>query len=307
MNPDSSKSLASKLFTARHIFFKSPGLFQRLRLYREFRRFAAEWDATEDFALKIRDVRAAPDNKNIPRVPNAGKIENGFLIMHNGIRVVPDSYTGSGMTDLMRENHGVHEPQEELAFAQVLAWLEERQAAESTMIELGSYWAFYSLWFCAELAGPRCFCVEPETENLDFGKRNFTANGRTADFTQAFVGGAFSPAQQGGIPTVSVDSLIRDKGILHVDILHADIQGYELQMLEGARESFAAKIVDYVFVSSHSNFLHYRCIETLERSGFVILAEADLLETYSTDGVIVAGRRGLPRLEAIPITPRRIA
>ncbi len=106
-------------------------------------------------------------------------------------------------------------------------------------------------------------------------------------------------------PTVSVDSLLRDKCLSHVDLLHADIQGYELQKLEGARESFAARRIDYVFVSTHSNFLHYRCIETLERSGYAILAEADLLETYSTDGVIVAGRRDLPRLEVIPITPRR--
>lgn len=307
MSSSPQNSLASKLFTARHIFFKSPGLLSRLRLYREFRRFSAQWEATEDFALKIRDVRAAPDNTHIPRVPNAGQIEDGYLIMHNGIRVIPDSYTGSGMTDLLRENRGVHEPQEELAFARVLTWLKERQANENTMIELGSYWAFYSLWFCAELAGPRCFCVEPEGENLDFGKRNFAANGRTGDFTQAFVGAAFSPAAADGIPTVSVDSLVRDKGIGHVDILHADIQGYEMEMLEGAREAFAAKRIDFVFVSSHSNFRHYRCIETLERSGFVILAEADLLETYSTDGVIVAGRRGLPGIEAIPITPRRPA
>ena len=306
MSSSSKNSFASKLFTARHIFFKSPGLLQRLRLYRQFRQFSSEWEATEDFALKIRDVCAAPDNRHVPRVPNAGQIEDGFLIMHNGIRVVPDSYTGSGMTDLLRQNRGVHEPQEEMAFAQVLAWLKERAAAASTMIELGSYWAFYSLWFSAEMAGPRCFCVEPEGENLDFGKRNFAANGRTADFTQAFVGAAYAPAAQpGGIPTVSVDSLIRDKGIGHVEILHADIQGYELQMLEGARESFAAGKIDYVFVSSHSNFLHYRCLETLAQSGFTILAEVDLLETYSTDGIIVAGRTGLPRLEKIPVTPRQ--
>jgi hypothetical protein len=77
-------------------------------------------------------------------------------------------------------------------------------------------------------------------------------------------------------------------------------------MLHGARESFARQAVDYLFISTHHNFLHYRCIDELEAAGFVILAEADLIETYSTDGLIVAGRRGLPRLERIPITPRRI-
>src|SRR4030088_1143609 len=107
MRSDSSRTLAAKLFTARHIFFKRPGLFERVRLYREFRRFSRQWEATEDFALKIRDVCAAPDNTRIPRVPQAGQIVNGHLIMHNGLRIVPDSYTGEGMTRLLEKNRGV--------------------------------------------------------------------------------------------------------------------------------------------------------------------------------------------------------
>ena len=297
------RSLRHKIYTARHLFLKAPGLLQRLRLYLEFRRFARQWAQTEDFELKIRDVCAAPDNDRIPRVPQAGEIVDGRLIMHNGLRVIPDSYTGEGMTRLLQQNRGVHEPQEELAFMEILRRLKESDLPACTMVELGSYWAFYSLWFASEFPKAKCYCVEPESENLEFGKKNFGINERVGDFAQAFIG---AQAQAGSPPTISVDSLVRDKGIEHVHILHADIQGHELEMLHGARESFARKMIDYVFVSSHHNFLHYRCMDTLTSAGFKILAAADLLETYSTDGVIVAGRHGLGGLESIPITPRRV-
>jgi hypothetical protein len=297
----SMRSMRGKWYTFRHLFFKPPGLLCRLRLYAAFRRFSREWAATEDFELKIRDVCAGPDNAKIPRVPDAGKVIDGYLIMHNGIKIVPDSYTGAGMTKLLQDNGGVHEPQEEFAFGQVLNWLRERGSSSYTMVELGSYWAFYSVWFQSMLSGGDCFCVEPLKENMEFGRKNFSANGRTGDFTQAYIG---ATPLGGEPPTISVDSLIRDKGIEHIDILHADIQGYELEMLQGATEAFGRKMIDYVFVSTHHNFLHYRCMEELEKHGFKILAEADLLETYSTDGVIIAGRLGLPHLETINITPR---
>ena len=298
-----SRTLRAKLYTARRVFLKPPSLIQRLRLYAEFRRFSREWDRTEDFELKIRDVCAGADNPKIPRVPEAGAIRDGHLIMHNGLRIVPDSYTGPGMTRLLEKNRGVHEPQEEYAFGEVLAWLAARGAAAPTMIELGSYWAFYSLWFQAVLPGGRSFCVEPDPENLDFGQQNFRANGRLGDFTQAYVGA--EPAN-GTPPTISVDSFLREKAIDHVDILHADIQGYELEMVRGARETLARGAVDYIFISTHHNFLHYRCIDELKNAGYAILAEADLLETCSTDGLIVAGREGMPRLDRIAITPRQV-
>lgn len=297
-----SRSLRTKLYTARRIFLKPPGLFARLRLYAEFRRFSREWDQTEDFELKIRDVCAGADNAKIPRVPEAGKIRDGHLVMHNGLRIVPDSYTGPGMTRLLEVNRGVHEPQEEFAFGEVLATLAARGAATHTMIELGSYWAFYSLWFQAVLKGARSFCVEPDPENLDFGQQNFRANGRIGDFTRAYVGAELA---NGTPPTISVDTFLREKGIGHVDILHADIQGHELDMIRGAQQTLGRGAVDYIFISTHHNFLHYRCIDELKNAGYAILAEADLLETCSTDGLIVAGRHGLPRLDPIAITPRQ--
>lgn len=280
--------IRNRIYEARKVFFKQPGPFYRWRLFRFYRRIAKGW--LNDFALRIEDAKRAHDNENIPRVPDAGKIRDGRLIMHNGIPIYPGSYIDERMTQLLQENRGVHEPQEEAAFATVLSWLKQARANNYTMVELGSYWAFYSLWFKTFLPNSECFCIEPEESNLNWGRKNFELNGQRADFTHAFVGSA---SKQGNPPTASVDSIVEAKQIKHIDILHSDIQGFELEMLRGAKQSFQRRMIDYVFISTHRHYLHYRCLEELVANGFLILADADLLESHSLDGLIVAARNGL--------------
>src|SRR5690242_7606888 len=94
--------LPTRFYETRKVFFKSPGLFYRLRLYQVYRRIANGWLA--DFNLRIQDVCSARDNKAIPRVANAGKIMQGALVMHNGIRIRPGSYVDERMTKMLQEN-----------------------------------------------------------------------------------------------------------------------------------------------------------------------------------------------------------
>ena len=54
------------------------------------------------------------------------------------------------------------------------------------------------------------------------------------------------------------------------------------------------KAADWVFISTHSNALHRECQDILRSYGYIIMASADLDETYSSDGLIVAkGHAGL--------------
>lgn len=289
----------TRIYELSKVFLKSPGLPHRIRLYRSYRQIARGW--LNDFGLRIDDVRSARDNDSIPHVPDAGRIIDGQLIMHNGIRINPGSYVGEKMTQLLQQNRGVHEPQEEAAFTTVLSWLQAHPSDTRTMLEFGAYWAFYSIWFKTALPGSNCFCVEPDEANLNWGRRNFHINGQVADFTRAYIGSA---PKQGSPPTISVDSFIQAKQIQHVDILHSDIQGFELEMLEGAKNSFSRRMIDYVFISTHRHALHYRCLEQLDKYAFKILAEADLLESHSLDGLIVAARDDLECPARIPIHHR---
>ncbi|HSS97703.1 MAG TPA: FkbM family methyltransferase [Terriglobales bacterium] len=202
---------------------------------------------------------------------------------------------------MLQKNRAVHEPQEEVAFTAVISWLQRDRRTNHTMIELGSYWAFYSLWFKTTFPHATCFCVEPDEINLNWGRKNFELNGQLADFTQAYIG---SKPKKGNPPTISVDSFVETRGIEHVDILHSDIQGHELEMLQGSRESIRRHLIDYMFISTHSHSIHYRCLEQLAEYGFRILADADLLESHSLDGLIVAARPDLHCPTRIPIHHR---
>lgn len=234
---------------------------------------------------RIDDVLASPDNDHIPRVPDAGKIEDYYITMHNGVKVCAHGYYGFGNMNMLIENKGVHEPQEERVFEAITDLLPE----ECSMLELGAYWGFYSLSLLRKRPRAKVYLVEPDIFRLLSGKTNFKLNGRRGDFTEALVDAA--PGRKG--PTVSVDSFCAKKRIHELDILHADIQGFESAMLDGARETLSSGRVKYVFVSTHSNELHRECIEKLEAYGYPILAEADLQDTFSFDGLIVAKRRDI--------------
>ncbi|TWT78251.1 hypothetical protein Pla123a_10420 [Posidoniimonas polymericola] len=258
--------------------------------------------ASDEWLERIAVTVSSPDNDLIPRVANAGELAGGVLTMHNGIRVGGLSYCGAGMLNLMIENRGVHEPQEELAFTEVLKHIKPG----GTMLELGAYWGFYSLWFAKEVDGAVCHLVEPHPANILSGKQNFQLNHRGGRFHRAYVGADETPAED-GTRTIAVDSFCTRHGIKQLAMLHADIQGAEADMLHGARRMLTNQQVDFVFVSTHSNELHEECEAKLKRFGYLIMASANLDETFSVDGVIVARRPGIEAPETIDISKRRPA
>ena len=152
----------------------------------------------------------------------------------------------------------------------------------STMIELGAYWSFYSMWFKRAIPESNVYMIEPESENLEVGKINFKENKFEGNFYQYFI------SDEIGENTISVDSFIEEQGIQSVDILHSDIQGFEFLMLKGAIKSIEKRKIKYVFVSTHSNKLHYECIEFLESCNFMIIDHLDLEYSDSYDGIIIA-------------------
>ncbi|HMO64487.1 MAG TPA: FkbM family methyltransferase, partial [Verrucomicrobiota bacterium] len=201
---------------------------------------------------RIADVLASPDNAVLPRVPSAGRLEGAWITMHNGLQVCANGYYGAGMLNLLLASRGVHEPQEEVAFERVATV----QPEDCVMLELGAYWGFYSMSLLLRRPRARCYLVEPELSHLVAGRLNFRRNGLQGVFVEACVGN--EPRRTP--PTITVDSFCADRGIEHLHILHADIQGHELSMLAGARRMLSERRVDYVFISTHSNELHRACL-----------------------------------------------
>lgn len=261
---------------------------------RRSRRDKAAWARRGELLLECRD------NERIPRVEDAGRLLDGCLIMHNGLRVRPDSYYNYATLRMMQRNRGVHEPQEEFVFQQVLPLM----PPGATMLELGAYWGFYSMWFSKTVPGSRAILVEPMQENLRLGRENFSLNGLDGTFIHAFVGDTPKVGAKGEPRTVTVDQLLREQGLDYVHLLHSDIQGFEVQMLDGAADALAGNRIGWCFISTHSEECHRGCLDRLARHDFVIVAAHTKDESFSGDGLIVARHRSLPGPVKIPIDRR---
>jgi hypothetical protein len=260
--------------------------------------YLEKYKLSQNWMSRIQKVYSCPDNDLIIRHPKAGLVTCGKQFMHNGLKVNIGSYYGPEGTIMLKKNFGVHEPQEERVFQEILKLM----PANAVMVELGSFWSFYSLWFHQKVFNPTNYMVEPDSFNLGQGVRNFKLNRFNGVFLQAYISNYF---RDGLIPTFTVDYLLEKFLINRVNILHADIQGAELDMLSGSVKSFNLGLVDFVFVSTHSNDLHYNCLAFLKNYNFSIIAEADLNNSFSEDGLIVASARHISpkfRIEISKIT-----
>jgi hypothetical protein len=230
-----------------------------------------------DFLGRFREVVSDPLNLLIERVPMAGFVVGGQVYLHNGLRVPlagPGAYYGP-FSQLLVINRGVHEPLEEFVFQEVL----KRLPDNPSMIELGAYWGHYSMWFKKARPNGEAILVEPESEFLKAGQDNFARNSFKAEFIQAFVGtGKFE-----------VGDFFKNRKIKKLDILHTDIQGFELEMLDGAKDVLARRRVDYLFISTHSQQIHQQVVDRLSNLGYCVEISSDFdAETTSFDGFVFA-------------------
>jgi FkbM family methyltransferase len=256
-----------------------------------------------DTRFRIEMTVSCKDCEPIPKVMNAGQIatEHGerVQIMHNGLRVLAGGYYGDWMTEIISRLRGHHEPQEELVFHEVLKNL----PLQATMIELGGFWSYYTLWFLQhDAAARRAIVVEPDPHHLAIGRANARLNDLPIEFLQASVGLESIPehdfqCETSGrirVPQVTITQLLDDHGIERLDLLHCDVQGAETDILRSCSELLAGRRVRFCFISTHSHHIsgdpltHQRCLALLKGAGAEILAEHDVQESFSGDGLIVA-------------------
>lgn len=243
------------------------------------------------------------DADTLPKVRDAGEVQHGpdgmdVQVMFNGIRVKAGGYYDAWMQTLIGHCRGHHEPQEEVLFAEVLRHL----PPDATMIELGAFWSFYSIWFLREGIGRRAIAVEADPVHLEVGRTNAALNGVAPVFVHAFAGGEAAPptpfqTEKSGmlaLPCVSVETLMAEHGIARLDLLHCDAQGCEFAVIESCIEGGAAGRIGWLIVSTHAHHIsgdpltHQRCLAALRRAGATVLAEHDVQESFSGDGLIVA-------------------
>ena len=226
------------------------------------------------------DIMSDPNNLFIKRCEKAGTIDNECVVLHNGIKVLKNCYYDD-FSKIFILNKGCHEPAEERMFELILKDIPEN----GTMIELGSYWAFYTIWFNKVIKNAKNYCIEPSLTNLNIGKQNCLLNDiNNVDFTQGIIG-----KSQDGYTSINLLDFICTKNIEYIDILHSDIQGAEFEMLQDITELLITNKIKYIFISTHSDEIHYKCIELLKQNNYRIITSADFeTETFCYDGIIVA-------------------
>lgn len=261
---------------------------------------------SEPEAMRIALTTSATDTDRIPKVPGAGEVgvHRGvpFQLMHNGVRVEAGGYYGRWMTEVIHRLRGHHEPQEEWAFHQLVTRLQRDTPAPVT-IELGSFWAYYSLWVKHAIPATRCLLVEPDPTHLEVGRRNFALNDVEAEILNAAAGlphgtSADITCESDGIvrslPLVSVDGLRDQFSLPRVDLLLCDTQGAEVAALQGCEQTIADGALRFAVISTHHHSItgdpltHQRCLEVLAGYDAHILVEHTVHESSSGDGLIVA-------------------
>jgi FkbM family methyltransferase len=185
------------------------------------------------------------------------------------------------------------------------------------MVELGSYWAFYALWFMEVFPEATVALLEPDPDHLEVGALNLALNGRTATVFQAAVGATSAPepfecddGRTIDVPRMTLDDVQRQAGIDRADLVLADIQGGETELLEQALPHLA-RTVRFLVVSTHAGIgpsgedRHDHCLAMLRSCGAHVIAEHTIEESFSGDGLIAVSFDPRDRDLVVPVSRAR--
>ncbi|ADJ43224.1 hypothetical protein AMES_1401 [Amycolatopsis mediterranei S699] len=268
---------------------------------------------------------ACIDADGIPKVADAGACrdhEGGRVqVMHNGLLVEEGGYYGAWMSEIIRALRGHHEPQEEIVFHRIL----ERLAADGgapAMIEFGSFWTYYGLWFCHTIPTGRVVGLEPDPAWIDVGRRNAALN--DCEDRIRFVRGALGDApgeplafeaesdgQVHHVPQYDLASLLAETGLDRADLVLADVQGAETVLLARARGDLEAGRVRFLVVSTHHYTIsgdpltHQNALRLLLDAGAHVIAEHTVGESVSGDGLIAVSFDPRDKDFTVPVTHAR--
>jgi FkbM family methyltransferase len=256
---------------------------------------------------RIKMTLSCHDSDSIPKVAHAGQVfeENGsnYQLMHNGVKVLHGGYYGEWMSEIIQSLNGHHEPQEERVFHEVV----KRAADDGLMIELGCFWAYYSLWFLKDHPHRKAIGLEPDASHLLTAQKNANINGLSEQIS--FVHGLSSmhsaesmniqteSGQQLQLPGYTLVNLLARAEVARIEIAHCDAQGAESHVVDQMIELGKRGQLRFAIVSTHAYEItgdpltHQTCLQRLEAAGAHIIAEHDVHESYSGDGLIAASFR----------------
>lgn len=173
-------------------------------------------------------------------------------------------------------------------FEEITLNLLEQNKQSYSMIELGSNYAYYSLLFNRILKDKDVtnIMIEPQERQYQLGEEHFRLNNIKGHFYKAIIGKnkkVDSPRSQryvedfNYLPLVSFEELFRDHNLNQVDLLHCDIQGHEVELLEEYLDWFQNKKFKYIFIATHNIYrdAHNFCKEQFNSLPYQLVFEEE--------------------------------
>lgn len=253
---------------------------------------------TMAFAKKI---TSCPEFRMLKFHPLAGKIKGDKQYFFDG-SFTTFPWASENLHLLIELTNGATEPQVIVPFLNIL----KKLPGDAVMIELGAYWAFYSILFGKRLPKAKMILVEANPHSLKITKKNIERNGllerstiihgAVTDRDDEIICFGDSSIQSDGkyqVSTISVDGIMKKLGLSRVDLVHMDVQGAEESVIQGMVKVLANKAIDYIFIGTHSNDLHTTCEALLNRAGYRTLVSINRDKSVSDEGILVSTRPGL--------------
>jgi len=191
-----------------------------------------------------------------------------------------------------------------------------------TFFDAGAHWGYFALLGSAVVGQEgRSVAFEPDINNVERIRRNIALNpqlsvgletvaiadhegeatfqtGHTSDT------GSIAPARAGhggpapvvAVVTTSLDSYLSENGIETVDVMKMDIEGAEVQAIEGMREGLAAGRYGHIVMEWHG--AHHERLGDRPTKALALLA--------SSGYELSVMRRPKGRLSLEPVTPESV-
>jgi hypothetical protein len=156
-----------------------------------------------------------------------------------------------------------------------------------TMIEIGSFWAWWSLMFRTKYPQGENILVEMAKTQLLCGQKNFELNGHGYIPYHAGIGKE-SSSQKGVTdlgPEISVSQIIEDVNLKSIDVLHIDAQGSESFIIRSISPLLSTGFILNIVVSTHSRDIHNEVLSILSENRYKIVHD---IPKVHDDGYIYA-------------------
>jgi FkbM family methyltransferase len=268
----------------------------------------AKINLNSEIEKRIKITSSCTDSDYIPKVESAGQIQkmnDGTLVqfMHNGLKVIAGGYYGEWMQKIIHNLNGHHEPQEEKVFFELMKVLKQKKIKETQLVilELGSFWSYYSLWFKSIFPYSKSILVEPDLNYLKIGEINFKINNEIGYFYNMAISELnenkilFTQESDGKkikVEKFSLDKIFKDLEIENITLLMCDIQGHEKYFFHQIEEFIVRKKIDFMLIGTHHKSIsgswktHENLLAYLKKLGAHIISEHSVAESFSGDGLI---------------------